>query len=158
MLVKTIIDTDLINYKIPGMLIGFPACTFKCDKECGKKVCQNSKLSLEPNIAITINNIINRYIKNNKYSHSLICGGLEPFDSWEDLLELIVKFREVSQDDVVIYTGYNKDEILNKVEILKSYPNIIIKFGRFVPNQEKHFDEVLGVELASTNQYAERIS
>ena len=41
---------------------------------------------------------------------------------------------------------------------LKQYDNIIIKFGRFIPNQEKHYDEVLGVELASPNQYARRIS
>ena len=30
---------------------------------------------------------------------------------------------------------------------------IIVKFGRFRPNQEKHFDEVLGIYLASNNQY-----
>ena len=28
---------------------------------------------------------------------------------------------------------------------------------RFIPNQKPHFDEVLGVVLASENQYAERI-
>ena len=38
------------------------------------------------------------------------------------------------------------------------YSNIIIKFGRFIPNREPHFDEVLGVNLASNNQYAKRIS
>jgi hypothetical protein len=43
-------------------------------------------------------------------------------------------------------------------EQLKSFSNIIIKFGRFIPNQEPHYDEVLGVKLASDNQYARRIS
>ena len=35
---------------------------------------------------------------------------------------------------------------------------IIIKYGRFIPNQQKHYDEILGVYLASDNQYAEKIS
>ena len=42
--------------------------------------------------------------------------------------------------------------------ILKKYSNIIIKFGRFIPNQKPHYDPVLGVELASDNQYGEKIS
>ena len=50
------------------------------------------------------------------------------------------------------------NEILNKVTVLKRFPNIIIKFGRYIPNQQPHYDEVLGVNLASDNQYAERIS
>ena len=36
---------------------------------------------------------------------------------------------------------------------IKSY-GIIVKFGRFRPNQEPHYDEVLGVNLISDNQYA----
>ena len=41
---------------------------------------------------------------------------------------------------------------------LKQFPNIIIKFGRFIPNQQSHYDEVLGINLASDNQYAKKIS
>ena len=41
--------------------------------------------------------------------------------------------------------------------ILKKYKNIIVKFGRFIPNQEKQYDEVLGVYLASNNQYGEKL-
>ena len=48
--------------------------------------------------------------------------------------------------------------IINKVCLLSNYKNIIIKYGRYITNQEKHYDEVLGVYLASENQYAERIS
>ena len=69
----------------------------------------------------------------------------------------INEFRKVSQDDVVIYTGYNKDEIVSEINELKDFGNIIVKFGRFVPDQESHFDETLGVELCSPNQYAERV-
>ena len=45
-----------------------------------------------------------------------------------------------------------------KINILKQYPNIIIKFGRFKPNQKSHYDDVLGVNLISDNQYGEKIS
>ena len=37
------------------------------------------------------------------------------------------------------------------------YGNIIIKFGRFIPNQPSIYDEILGVTLASNNQYAKRL-
>ena len=84
--------------------------------------------------------------------------GLEPFDSWDDLLKLIGETRNLTDDDIVIYTGYNKDEIKDKIYLLSEYKNIIIKYGRYVPNQEKHYDDILGVYLASNNQYAEKIS
>ena len=70
----------------------------------------------------------------------------------------VKKFRKKSNDDIVIYTGYYKEEIVDKINRLKNYDNIVVKFGRFIPGHEKHFDEVLGIELASDNQYAEAIS
>jgi len=160
MLVKTIIDEDLNNYKKPSMLIAFPYCTFKCDKECGNQVCQNSELVKNNNINISTKSIVKRYLDNNITS-SIVCGGLEPMDSWEDLWELICELRHYTLDDIVIYTGYTEEEIYNKRWImsnLRQFPNIIIKFGRFIPNQKPHYDEILGVNLASDNQYAERIS
>ena len=51
-----------------------------------------------------------------------------------------------------------REEIINKVYLLSNYKNIIIKYGRYIPNKEKYYNEVLGVYLASENQYAERIS
>ena len=78
--------------------------------------------------------------------------------SFDDLLALITAFRKEFNDDIVIYTGYNKNEILKEIRILKEFPNIIIKFGRFKPNDTHKFDEILGVTLASANQYAEKIS
>jgi hypothetical protein len=82
--------------------------------------------------------------------------GLEPFDS-PDLYEFIETFRYYSKDPIIIYTGYNEDEVSEHVEYFSSFGNIIIKFGRFIPNRPHKFDEVLGVELASDNQYAKFI-
>ena len=58
----------------------------------------------------------------------------------------------------MIYTGYYDYEIKDQLNELKQYPNIIIKYGRYIPNQSPHYDEILGVKLVSDNQYAERIS
>jgi hypothetical protein len=43
------------------------------------------------------------------------------------------------------------------LEEILPYKNVIIKYGRYIPNQTPHYDEVLGVNLASDNQYAERL-
>ena len=98
-----------------------------------------------------------RYI-NNPITEAMVMQGLEPFDSWEDLYNLIKELREYTEDDIVIYTGYNKDELLDKIKKLSQFKNIIIKYGRYIPNQTSHYDENLGVNLASYNQYSERIS
>ena len=140
------------------MFIGFPTCTFKCEKDCGcKGMCQNTALVNAQNIEVSCRDIIKRYL-DNPLTSAIVCGGLEPMDSKEDLLELISELRLFYDDPVIIYTGYYKDEIIDIIEQLKTYTNIIVKFGRFIPNQEKHYDEVLGVYLASDNQYAEIIS
>ena len=157
MLVKDIVETDMINYKDISMFIIFPTCSFKCDKECGMQVCQNSALALSPNINIDIEYLIHKYLSN-PITNAIVCGGLEPFDSWEDLYTLITRFRLITDDDIVIYTGYNPNEIKEQINTLKRYRNIIVKFGRFIPNQSHHYDKILGVELSSPNQYAERIS
>lgn len=157
MQLKGIIDTDTINYKKISMVLEFPYCDFKCDKECGNKVCQNSDLAAAPNIDISIDKVIANYMSN-PITEAIVCQGLEPMDSLLDLMDFIEAFRKVSDDDIVIYTGYTKCEIRHVVKMLSAYPNIIIKFGRFVPNNQYHYDNVLGVTLASMNQYAERIS
>lgn len=158
MVIKGLIDEDFIQYKKPSMFIIFPYCDFKCDREAGCSICQNSGLVNEPNIEIDIKEIIKRYI-NNPITKAIVLGGLEPFDS-NQLLRLITNFRYNTDDDIIIYTGYTEEELEEDgiLTAIKQYDNIIIKFGRFVPNQEPHYDEVLGVELASPNQYARRIS
>ena len=153
MKIKGLISEDFVNYKKPAMTIMFPYCTFKC----GTEYCQNSPLSKAEDIEMDISNIVIRYL-NNPIAESVVIQGLEPFDSWDDLIVFVKQLRESCDDDIVIYTGYYKEEIADKIALLSKYKNIIIKYGRYVPNQEKHYEEVLGVYLASSNQYAERIS
>lgn len=157
MLIKNLIDEDFCNYKKPSMFIGFSKCTFKCDKECGRDVCQNSELALAPTIEIDDEEIIHRYITN-PITEAITIGGLEPFDDFNDLFTFIADFRDYSKDDIVIYTGYYPEEIPSYLDLLSAnYKNIIIKFGRFIPDKPHRFDELLGVELSSDNQYAKRL-
>ena len=157
MIIKNILDEDFSNYKVCSMFIGFPHCSFKCEKECGIKMCQNSTLVNSPDIAVSAKDVVERY-RANPLSSAVVLGGLEPFDDFNQMLSLIHEFRKYTDDMIVIYTGYNKEELADKLHHLCWYKNIIIKYGRFVPNQEKHFDELLGVYLASPNQYAEVLS
>lgn len=165
MIVKGILFEDFVNYKKPVMYIAFPKCSFKCDKENCAQLCQNSKLARDCDIEVSNLSVIERYLSN-PFTHGVVIGGLEPFDTPEQLLSFVKAFREQTSEPIVIYTGYTEYEIEtgnfydnnyeeNRLlwETIKSY-GVIVKFGRFRPNQEKHYDEVLGVYLASDNQYA----
>ena len=155
---KGLIDVDLVNYKKPSMTLIFPICkNFKCDRECGKQICQNSSLASAPTIFIQATDVIQKYL-DNPITEAVVMQGLEPFDSLNEMYYFIQKFREVCDDDIVIYTGYKEEEIYPYLDFLKSYKNIIIKFGRFIPDDKPHRDSVLGVNLASSNQYAKKIS
>lgn len=181
MLIKGIVDEDFVNYKVPSMFIATATCTFKCDKEYGQPICQNSSLAKQPDIDIDVFDLLKRYISNN-ITKAIVFGGLEPFEQFVQLVGFIKRIRNAGvTDDIVIYTGWNKSELenakwdaylvdhngseeywnskrLNCIHVLQSFQNIIIKFGRYIPGHQPHFDPVLGVNLASDNQYAERIS
>ena len=159
MIIKEIRDEDFTSYKKPSMVIGFPSCTFKCEREfrC-KGMCQNSALASAPDIEISVENIVNRYLQN-PITKAIIFAGLEPIDSWSDMIDLIDEFRKYTDDEIVVYTGYKMEEICKQTYWLgNKYKNIIFKLGRFIPNEEPHYDAVLGIKLASSNQYAVRIS
>lgn len=154
MLLKGIIDEDFVNYKKPSMVLEFPHCTLKC----GAELCQNSSLVNSPDIRVDVHDICTRYI-NNPITEAVVMQGLEPFDSWEDVQDFVVALRlhRNCPDDIVIYTGYDESEIIGKTQWLSIFNNIIVKFGRYIPNQFVHYDNVLGVNLASDNQYAKKL-
>ena len=158
MQIKGIIDEDFVNYKLPSMHICTCYCDFKCDRESGVSCCQNSSLATLPAICVPDDTIIRRYLSN-PITKAICFAGLEPFDQFLELYGFIRKLRlDYHCDDaVVIYTGYNEDEITTYLNELQEFQNIIVKFGRFVPNLEKRYDDVLGIWLASGNQYAREI-
>ena len=156
---KGIVMEDFTNYKVPSLFLVTSNCDWKCEKECGQKVCQNSSLASAEIKEYNVDTICKSYI-NNDITHAIVIGGLEPFLQFSEIKALIqcLRFDYNCMDDVVIYTGYYPEEIIDELNCLQKYCNIIIKFGRFIPNQTSHRDDVLGVDLASDNQYAEKIS
>ena len=160
MQVKTIIDEDFTSYKNPSMFIATCYCNWKCciEQDLDNSICQNSEIAKQKNIEISADEIFSRYISN-PITNSIVVGGLEPFLQFEEVYELIKCFRDNKcVDDFIIYTGYYDYEISDKINKLKQFQNIIIKYGRFMPNHQPHHDKVLGINLISNNQYAERIS
>lgn len=173
MIVKGIIDEDFVNYKQPSMTIMMPCCNFKC----GEQACQNSALAKSPDTHIDYKEIVSRYL-NNPITKAIVFSGLDPVDSIDDVLHTIYWLRAKNcYDDVVIYTGYTEDEVSKMtidvwaewfydnskhevkckvIDYLKELAPIVVKYGRYVPGQQPHYDEVLGVNLASDNQYARR--
>ena len=170
MKVKGIVDEDFVNYKLPAMYIAFGHCTFKCDKENGANLCQNCHLVKQPDIEVSKEYLIERYLAN-PITSAIVLAGLEPLDDFTELFAFIDCTRRQYgiTDPIVIYTGYTEEECLNgqfsnhnlqkdemfakEWKLLLEY-GVIIKYGRFRPNEEPHYDEVLGVNLISGNQYA----
>lgn len=160
MRIKGFIDEDFINYQKPSAFISTAICDWKCCKDYGMdlSICQNSGMASQKTVDIDDSVIYNHYVQN-PITKAIVLGGLEPMLQFEEVYSLIKYFREHGcNDPFVIYTGYNKNELHWELDQLRAFRNIIVKFGRYVPGQKKHFDKVLGVELASNNQYAEVIS
>lgn len=163
-----LIEEDFVNYKEPGMFLGFCFCSGKCNEDAGRVVCQNYGLYHTGLVNISVEEIIERY-KSNPITKCLILGGLEPFDSFYDLVELCSKWKEAFADPnylyntdnkIIIYTGYYPFEIVDRLHELAMVCGgieVIIKFGRYIPGHKPHYDPVLGVNLASDNQYADHL-
>ena len=148
MRIKNLIEEDFVQYKLPSMFIGTCFCTFKC----GAKNCQNSALANGRIIDIPDDDLILRYL-NNPLTQSIVFGGLEPFDQFEELKWFLKRLRGKygCKDPVVIYSGYTEEELADRYI---SDPNLIVKVGRYLPDKPSKYDPLLGVTLASDNQYA----
>ena len=161
MKIKDIIDENFQDYKKPSMMIATCKCDWKCCTEQGLDVsiCQNSSIAKQKDYEVSIEDLLDRYL-NNPITSAIVIGGLEPMLQFQDILQLVncLRLEKLCNDPIVIYTGYYPSEINKQINELKQYKNIIIKFGRFIPNSEKRYDNVLGITLNSKNQYAERIS
>lgn len=154
MILKGLIDEDFVNFYLPSMYLAFPNCSWKC----GRGLCQNSPLAQSPNIEVSIEKLIKRFFEN-PISKAIVMAGLEPFDSFSDVKILIQKVREKdSKTLIVIYTGYTEEEVKNLFPEILLFSNLVIKYGRYLPNQKTHYDPVLKVNLASDNQYAKWIN
>lgn len=146
-------DINFTDYKLPSLYIATPYCSFKCEKDCERAICQNSPLAKQEQMSITVDKLVELY-QANPVTKAFVFGGLEPLDS-PDLLDTVIELQTRTHPiRVVIYTGYTEDEVLTAHPQILKLPDLVMKYGRFVPDQPKHFDPILGVMLASPNQYA----
>lgn len=156
MKIRALIDEDFVQYKVPSMFIGMCYCDWKCCHDGGfpEEVCQNHELATAPIHEIDDDDLIRRYLSND-ITHAIVFGGLEPLSQLDEIGRFLYKLRNVyhCDDTVVIYTGYTQYEA-RRALLLGSYGPVIMKFGRYVPGNQPHYDSVLGVKLASDNQYA----
>lgn len=150
------------------MFIATTECDWKCCKECGKNICQNMQLAQMSDVEISPETLISRF-KANFISEAIVFGGLEPlyapdnhvhaFNEFSHYIYLLPHFT-----DVVVYTGYYPSEIhysnfqFWQAQTNSIHGNLIFKFGRYIPNKPSRRDPILGVELASNNQFAININ
>ena len=169
MKIRFLIDTDVTNYRKTSMVVGMPYCDGKCWRDLNAQggnydwsLCHNHSIRDEREIEIAVNDLASRYISN-PLSHAVVFAGMEPLLSIHQIVAFIIYLRGACrcEDDIVIYTGYNEDEkpVSDFTNLLKTadVSNVIVKFGRYIPGDEEHLDPVLGVKLASKNQYARKI-
>ena len=161
MRLKALVDEDFVQYKVPSMFIGTCFCDWKCahDGWFPESVCQNHELAMAEIVDMNDDELIARYLAND-ITHAIVFGGLEPMKQSQEILRFIDRLRNEyhCDDTVIIYTGYYSFEAAWFTHELAKYPNIIVKYGRYRMGDEPHFDEVLGVNLASDDQYAVKIS
>lgn len=159
MKLKFVKPEDFVNYKKCSLFLGTCYCDRKCciENNLPCSICQNYPRSNNPIKDIPNEKIFDFYKKNN-LMEAIIFGGLEPMKQFEEMLEFISEFRNISNNDIVIYTGYYPEEISDKIAQLTKFSNIIVKFGRYIPNKPNRYDDILGITLASDNQYAKKIS
>jgi len=157
---RDIVDECFQDYYKPAMLLATTTCNWKCLVEQGlsTSLCQNMPLCENPIVEVLFEDIAQRFLKNS-ITHAIVIGGFEPMLQQDEIIELVRYLRASNiADDIVIYTGYYPDEVIDAVEKLRQFSNIVVKFGRYRPGHNAHFDNVLGVSLISDNQYAIRIS
>ncbi len=158
--IKGIVAEDFTNYKKPSMFIITCYCDFKCctEQNVDVGVCQNAPLAQAEIKNIPVASIYEQYV-NNPITKAIVLGGMEPMSQIEEIDDLIWYFRRRNVNDpFIIYTGYYPEEIKEPLDKLRKYDNIIIKYGRFLLNKPSRYDEVLGITLASDNQFAEVLS
>ena len=110
---KGMVMEDFVNYKVPSMFLITSICDWKCCKEANIdiSICQNQSLTKQPTKTYSYESIYQAYV-NNPITKAIVIGGLEPFDQFEEIFQLILYFRAQGCDDMfVIYTGYNKNEL-----------------------------------------------
>ena len=149
-----VVTDNVTDYKKTSLFLVFPYCSGKCGEECQNKNLRKKKIKEFNN-----KDIITLYQSLNTHN-AVVCGGLEPLDSFEELKQLIedfAKFSSIKPVDFVIYTGYDNLTNFDLLQAWKNYAEpgseLIIKQGKYDINHKIPWhSKLLGVDLATSNQ------
>lgn len=144
------------DYKKSALLLCTCFCDWKCCTELGrdKSMCQNSTLKEVAIKKIPFSEIFDMVTRNTVID-AVIFGGLEPFIQINQVIQCIEYLRERGMTkDILIYTGYYIEEIDEAIIERLKESDVILKCGRYIPDRPPKFDDILGVTLASDNQYS----
>lgn len=163
MRVRKLLTERFQDYKVPCMYLAACFCDWKC---CPDRpyICQNNPVAKLPIQDIPDDEILDAYLAD-PITSAIVIAGLEPLLQVREVVSLIRRAVERGiATTFVIYTGYTAAEakVIGFFDELSAtgFGNgveVIMKYGRYIPDQKPHFDDVLGVELASDNQYGERV-
>jgi len=143
------------DYKKVGLYIATPFCNFKCVKEAKEKgvevTCHNGGLDYVSDMSAQ--DVVEKHLSINPFAECIILSGLDPIDNWVETKQFINDFRKITDMEIVLFTGYYPNEIMDKLVELEHHEDIMFKFGRFNPINKPRFDDLGGVKLSTGNQY-----
>lgn len=147
------VNNRLITFNVAAGI----TCDFKCCPH-NHQLCHNEPLRSTPVIVVQISEIVKQYLSQ-QLSTSLTLQGLEPLDNMDGVLWLLWYFRRKSKDPIFIWTGYEEEEVATLIGLVRflQWKSIFLKMGRYRWGEKPHYDENLGVFLASPNQYCKKI-
>ena len=151
---------DITDYLKTSLLLVTPKCSGKCGEKCQNYFLIKNATTKQ----YAVSSIVNLY--NNLTTHNaVVFAGLEPFDTFNDTQILVDAFLQNDKPiDIVIYTGYYQQSITDKVNVLlqkliktkSTNKTIIIKFGPYIAENRSYYSNILGIKLATDNQYVKR--
>lgn len=128
---------NLIHYPVYVLGVGervglwFQGCSIRC-KGCMSQYTWDFNKLFEMDIDEVINQIKSFGVKR------LTISGGEPFDQPEQLKYILQQLKKDGFEDILVYTGYEYDELKNKHNDILEYIDVLIA-GRFIEGLESEY-------------------
>lgn len=106
----------------PGKRLGiwFQGCSLRC------KGCISVDTWGKAKELITIDQLMSELQTWLPQAEGITISGGEPFDQFEALLALLIKLREKTTVDILLYTGYSSEKIADQLQLIKPYIDVLI--------------------------------
>ena len=128
---------NLIHFPVYTLGVGkriglwFQGCSIRC-KGCMSKYTWDFDEKYKTNVEDVLKEIFSFNVK------KITISGGEPFDQSEALEYILKKLKENNFDDILVYTGYEYDELTKKYKNILDYIDVLIA-GRFIEGLESNY-------------------